>query len=251
MSESAAGFEGIAPRPLSPTAAVGSAFQALRANLGASLGVGLFAVGFQFVGLIPWIGWIVSLFATPAATAGCYRYALERIRGRQPLFEVTLNGFKRWWPVVATLGLSVAIPMLAAAPVLGIAGAMGYLQVLSGSDPDASQLSLGLLPALVVATIVCMPVAMWLGYRLALAPFVIMEDGSDGPMAAVKQSWELTRGSWWRMFALQLLLALVGIAGLLVCGVGLLAAIPMIYYALAHGYEQLRRRAGIPTDFAG
>lgn len=229
-------------RRLSPMDAVGRGVETLQRNLGPGLGVGLFALGFQFVGIIPWIGVLIALLATPAATAGCYRYALEAIRGQSPEFEVTLSGFKRWWPATATFGLAAAIPMLAAAPLLGVAGAMGMLQAMSLSTPELRERSMTLLPAIVGCAVVCMPLAMWLAYRLVFAPFVIMDDGATSPIEAVKRSWRMTNGSWWRVFGLAWVIAFLMIAGLLVCGVGLIAALPVGYFALAHAYEQLRAR---------
>lgn len=231
------------PRLLSPVDAVSRGFALLQARLGPSLGVGLFALGFQFVGVIPWIGWLIALLATPAATAGCYRYGIEAVRGQNPEFEVVLSGFKRWWPVTATFGLSAAIPMLAAAPLLGIAGAMGFLQVMSGITSEARAQSLTLLAPMIAFGVLCVPVAMWLSYRLVFAPFIQMDENPPGPIESIKRSWALTRGSWWRIFGLALLMALIAIAGLCLCGVGLIAAIPVIYFAFAHAYEQLRARA--------
>jgi len=229
-------------RVLSPTDAIGRGFALVQSRLGPSLGVGLFALGFQFVGVIPWIGWLIALLATPAATGGCYRYGLEAVRGQNPEFEVVLSGFQRWWPVTATIGLAAAIPMLAAAPLLGIAGAMGFLQAISTITSETRSQSLTLIPAMVAFGVVCLPLAMWLSYRLIFAPFIQMDENPPGPIDCIKRSWALTRGSWWRIFGLALLIGLVAIAGLCLCGVGLIAAIPVIYFALAHAYEQLRAR---------
>lgn len=242
MSMEAGSFEPVIPRRLSPIDAVGRGFALVQSRLGPSLGVGLFALGFQFVGVIPWIGWIIALLATPAATAGCYRYALEAVRGQNPEFEVVLGGFKRWWPVTATIGLAAAIPMLAAAPLLGIAGAMGFLQVMGNITSETRAQSLTLLPALFAFGVVCLPLAMWLSHRLVFAPFIQMDENPPGPMECIRRSWTLTRGSWWRIFGSSLLMGLVAIAGLCLCGVGLIAAIPVIYFAFAHAYEQLRAR---------
>lgn len=243
MSMEAGSFESAMPRRLSPFDAVGRAFEVLRGRPGPALGVGLFALGFQFVGVIPWIGWVIALLATAAATGGCYRYALESIRGQNPDFEVVLSGFQRWWPVTATFGLSAAIPMLAAAPVLGIAGAMGFLQVMGNLTSENRAQTLAMMPVVFGFLMICMPLALWLTYRLVFAPFIQMDENPPGPLDCIRRSWALTRGSWWRIFGLTLILSLIAIAGVCLCGVGLIAAIPVIYFAFAHAYEQLRARA--------
>ncbi|MEO5989386.1 MAG: DUF975 family protein [Candidatus Eisenbacteria bacterium] len=240
MSTDAAHVDPLSPRHLSPLETLGRGFDVLRADLGPGIGLGLFAIAFQFVGVIPWIGWLIALLATPAATAGCYRYALEAVRGEKPVFEVALSGFRHWWLATTTLGLSVAIPMLAAAPLLGVAGAMGVLKYMSMQAGHEDLGHPSLIPVLIASVVLCGPVALWLTYRLIFAPFVAMDEGGYGALAAVKRSWELTRGNWWRVFGLHLILGLIVIAGALVFGVGLIAALPVTYFALAHAYEQLR-----------
>ena len=229
-------------RRLSPREAVGRAFEVLRADPGPGLGLGLFAFAFQCVGVIPWIGWLIALLATPAATAGCYRYALEAVRREKPVFEVTLSGFRRWWAVTSTLGLSVAIPMLAAAPLLGVAGAMAFVQILNPGDPSSDWRTSSLRPVLLALVVIFLPLFLWLIPRCSFALFAVMDAGGTGAVAAVKRSWELTRGSFWRVFGLLLILSLFMVLGLMLFGVGLIAALPVTYFARAHAYEQLRAR---------
>ena len=103
--------------------------------------------------------------------------------------------------------------------------------------------TLAMMPVVFGFLVICMPLALWLTYRLVFAPFIQMDENPPGPLDCIRRSWALTRGSWWRIFGLTLLVSLIAIAGVCLCGVGLIAAIPVIYFAFAHAYEQLRARA--------
>ncbi|HEX9064085.1 MAG TPA: glycerophosphoryl diester phosphodiesterase membrane domain-containing protein [Streptosporangiaceae bacterium] len=60
----------------------------------------------------------------------------------------------------------------------------------------------------VVGGIALIIVSIWISVRLALAvPALVLED--TGVVTALKRSWELVRGSWWRIFGISLLAAIV------------------------------------------
>ena len=64
-------------------------------------------------------------------------------------------------------------------------------------------------------------VTLWIAIRLSLAvPVVVLENA--GPTAAMKRSWELVQGSWWRIFGITAL------AGLVVGVIGFVLQIPFL-----------------------
>ncbi len=92
---------------------------------------------------------------------------------------------------------------------------------------------------------------IYLGLRFQFAPYLVVDRGI-GPLAALAQSGDLTRGVKLRLLGFDLLLVLVWLVGALVLIVGLLVAMPTINLAVAHVYRQLERRAvgtpaGVPT----
>jgi len=92
---------------------------------------------------------------------------------------------------------------------------------------------------------------IYLGLRFQFAPYLVVDRGI-GPLAALAQSGDLTRGVKLRLLGFDLLLVLVWLVGALVLIVGLLVAMPTIILATAHVYRQLERRAvgtpaGVPT----
>ncbi len=64
-------------------------------------------------------------------------------------------------------------------------------------------------------------------------------DKDVGPVEAVKMSGRITKGSWWNLFWLGVLQALIAMAGACLCLVGLFWAIPTAMMAHAYAYRKL------------
>ena len=79
---------------------------------------------------------------------------------------------------------------------------------------------------------------IFLGIRLQMYTWAIV-DKQAGPIEALRQSWEMTRGSAWNLFLLGLLLGLVNMLGLLAIGVGMLVTAPLSMVAMGHAYRKL------------
>lgn len=81
------------------------------------------------------------------------------------------------------------------------------------------------------------------------APFLVIDRGL-GPIEALKESMELTKGNRWPLFWFILLLGLIALVGALALGVGLLVAVPIIGLAAAYAYRLLSGGAGraAPVD---
>jgi membrane-anchored glycerophosphoryl diester phosphodiesterase (GDPDase) len=54
----------------------------------------------------------------------------------------------------------------------------------------------------------CFPVLIWLAIRWVVAVPVMLAEGA-GPIRGLQRSWELTRGSWWRLFGILLVMYLL------------------------------------------
>jgi uncharacterized membrane protein len=81
------------------------------------------------------------------------------------------------------------------------------------------------------------------GVRYQFYGYCIM-DRDVGPVEAMKMSGRITRGSWWNLFWLGILQALVVLLGMLACCVGLFWAIPTSM--VAHGYAYMKLAAAEP-----
>ncbi|HEX6934480.1 MAG TPA: glycerophosphoryl diester phosphodiesterase membrane domain-containing protein [Streptosporangiaceae bacterium] len=113
---------------------------------------------------------------------------------------VPLIGIAIWVPVAIVVIILLVAKLTALAVVLGV---------------------VGFLAALVVT--------IWVSIRLTLAvPAVVLEGA--GPIDALKRSWQLVQGSWWRIFGVTLL------AGIVVAFIGGILQLPFsIVGSLAGG----------------
>lgn len=74
--------------------------------------------------------------------------------------------------------------------------------------------------------------------RLYMFPWVLV-DKDVGPFEAMRQSWEMTRGSCWNFFLLALLLGAVNILGMIALLFGLLITVPLSIVAIGYVYRRL------------
>jgi hypothetical protein len=86
-------------------------------------------------------------------------------------------------------------------------------------------LGLSALYLLVSVTLICFPVFLWLFVRWSVAIPAQLAEGI-GPVRALSRSWDLTRGSWWRIFGTLLVMYLLqsavgGALGILAYPIGL------------------------------
>lgn len=72
-------------------------------------------------------------------------------------------------------------------------------------------------------------------------------DRSSGPLEALKQSAELTRGFKWRLLGFWVVLLLINILGLIPLGLGLLITVPLSLMAFAHVFRRLQGRQPRPA----
>jgi hypothetical protein len=100
--------------------------------------------------------------------------------------------------------LLVTVLLVAAVVTAGwLALALAWLAAVAASAPGV------VLLLLLLATVAAVPVSAFLWVRLALAPPAVMLESEDGrpigPVTAVRRSWRLVRGGWWRTFGIVLL----------------------------------------------
>jgi uncharacterized membrane protein len=56
---------------------------------------------------------------------------------------------------------------------------------------------------------------------------------------AMQTSWKMVRKHWWHLFGLVLLVGLINFAGVLLCCVGLIFAMPLGFAAMMYAYETI------------
>jgi hypothetical protein len=120
------------------------------------------------------------------------------------------------WPigrVPAVIGVSLLLPLILLALWIPVAGVTIVLAVAKITGAATVVGVLGFLAALVLT------IRIWLRLSLAV-PAVVLEGA--GPVTALRRSWQLVRGSWWRVFGITLL------AGIVVALIGLVLQVPFI-----------------------
>lgn len=232
---------GVVPlRPLMFGELMDGAFQTVRRNPKAMLGAGLLAqaLGAVLAGVVPLItpasgasagAWLsnlstaqmTSLFAGLAG--GVLLFGLVSVfistvmQGAMvvPVARSILNrrtGFRQMW--VLARGRAWALVRLAALCVAAVllAAALIALAAASLANSMGSGTLVIVLP-LVLAFIAGM---IWVSVKLTVAPAVIVIEDL-GAFDGIRRSWAVTRGSWWRVFGIVLVVSLlVGVIGQIV-----------------------------------
>ena len=125
-----------------------------------------------------------------------------------------------------------------------------YLQLLIPS-PSSSEASNALVPQVqdLAVTILSNPVAMlvtlggivvvvFVQVNQAFLGFLAVLEGL-GAVSTIRKGFHTVRSAWWQVLGLLVLQALILLLGVIACGFGLLAAIPMVACSTASAYRQL------------
>lgn len=81
---------------------------------------------------------------------------------------------------------------------------------------------------------------IYFAFRMWLVTYYIVDQGA-GPVEAIKKSWKNTKGHFFSLLGLSLVLLLINLFGLLVLVVGLLVTIPVTYIATTWVYKKLSK----------
>jgi uncharacterized membrane protein len=229
---------------LSPTDAFGGGWNAFVANPWVSIGVCLVLGAILLVGqMIPFVNLLFGLLVSPALYAGGAWFFLRGIRGENPPFETAFEGFQRWPAVTGALLITFGVTLVLIIPaIVMLLGTIGVMALLSGQTSELEKITPAMTVPLLLTIAVTYPAMMWWTARSYFTMFTIMEADRPTAMEAVRRSFALTRGSLWRLIALWLLSIPVVLLGCLALCVGIVPALIVIYYAMAHAYEQLRAR---------
>ncbi|MEU0158383.1 hypothetical protein ABZ154_05945 [Streptomyces sp. NPDC006261] len=160
----------------------------------------LVPLGIAF-GVLMVLGLIAYLLASAVVQAAVPVVLQEAVLGRPISFgTVWRRAWSRVWAMIGTvflLALAVAIPFLVI--MFTMVATVVYAVSLGDSDTAWPLLLFGLLGWLVLA-----PVAIWLWVKFSLAPTIVVFE-AQRPVAALRRSAQLVRGSWWRVLGIGLL----------------------------------------------
>lgn len=219
-------------------------------NLGIILGAvvvyGLIQVGISIFQQIPLLGALVALgniiFLAGPFQAGLNYFFLKNIRGEATGIGDIFSGFQRnYWQIV--LGNIVIALLIAAAAIPG-----GVIMAISFIPMIANHAAAPLtVVGIIVGSIVILIPMIYLsvGWIFAL---VLIIDRQMEFWPAMELSRKTVGKHWWSVFALLVVCALVNIAGMLACCVGLLASAPTTLGAMMYAYEDIFSAPGTQTS---
>lgn len=179
------------------------------------------------VGLfVPFAANVIPMFIVPPLTAGWLVVALAQLKREEWTFADFFGGFRYYWPLVAVQLLIVAICI----PLALIVLVPVIVLVITKSPPElivAVVGSIGLLGGCVLIFIITR--ATFFANQLIL-------DRNYGPIEAMQASWHLSRGHFWGLFGVNLLLGIIMAGGFMLCGIGALFTMPLISLVQAAAY---------------
>ncbi|OEJ27457.1 hypothetical protein AR457_26340 [Streptomyces agglomeratus] len=153
---------------------------------------------------------LAMVVASAAIMAACPAVLQDAILGRRTTLGTVWR--RSWGRVPAVIG-AMLLPWLVAALVMGVFLGSYVLLIVSFTSDDVpgAWVALGF-----VLMLACFPVAVWVWVTFSLAPAAVVFE-SQRPVAALRRSARLVKGSWWRIFGISALAWLIAtVAGYIV-----------------------------------
>lgn len=191
----------------------------------------------MIAGVLPVIGLFSGILITPHINAGMAWIFLKRARGEDVEFADIFAGFSRCYGKLALVGLIQFVVMLVFVmtfmiPMLGMGITMDGLE--SGNPPDIPpQAAMGM-GLLVFGLFI---VLVFLAIRFGLSHIVAIDRIGDSAINAFKLSWRITKGRFFMILGLGIILMLLNIAGALALLIGLIFVMPMYGAIIAQIYH--------------
>ena len=175
---------------------------------------------------------------------------LEHFNWGKDYYHFFSPGFAAWGIMAFILGIFALAYTLLLVPVFKYGGDLMFVHAARDVRPDFESLIHGfkenylfivlanlLTTALVMLGIIFLIVpGIIVGRRLAFVSYLVMDKKLD-PIAAVEESWKLTKGHGWTIFFMGIVSFFLGIVGLALLFVGILPAIMWAKSAFASLYE--------------
>lgn len=182
-------------------------------------------------GLVAGYGSVLSIVAALVSTAIGFVAVtlltgmLTRVLGRA-VFGGKVTAAEAWQAtkgrIPALFGVAVLVGLIMLVPVVLLVVVVVAIFV-GGGLGDSAEAVGGLMALLFVLSVLYVGYALFFWTRLALAPAVVVLEGR-GPVDALRRSWSLVRGDFWRVLGILLLTGLVA---------GLVAAVLQIPFTIA------------------
>lgn len=227
--------------------AVSKGWETFKANAGLMIAgavvvyVIIYGVGMVFnLARLPYLNYIAGIFLTGPLTAGLWLLYIKLVRGAIAEFGDAFRGFSsRYWQLV----LTTLIPMLMVIGMVAVFGIFAVALIVPGFSPargahTAPAISPGLFVPLGILFFIAVLGFIYITtcWRFAL-PLVIDKGLNFWP--ALQLSRRIVMKHWWGTFALLMVCALLGIAGVFACFFGVLITGPVAFAAISAHYDKV------------
>jgi hypothetical protein len=201
-------------------------------------------------GMIPVLGVLSGIIVGPHINAGVAWIFLKRARGESVELGNVFDGFKRCYVKLLLVGLvqmaaAIAVALVFVIPMM----LMGMPLGADGIDPAAPpEIPPDMIAGIGFLAILMAAVFVFLSVRFLLAQLIAL-DRPEGAVDAYRLSWRITRGRFWTIFALMVVLMILGMAGVLALLVGLIFVLPFYGAIIAQLYHDANQSAaGRPPE---
>jgi hypothetical protein len=181
-----------------------------------------------FLQLIPILGSLCFILINPCLQAGFWIVSLKQVRGQTWTFTDFFLGFRKEWGNTLILNALLypvlwLIYMIPAVIVWAIAMAVMAF-VFDERNPTAASETVAAIAMVLIYGYAVTSLYVLLRAGIFCTPLIV--DRGCGAVEAFKGSWILTRGHFWGLLGLLVLIAIAQVAGLLALGVGVLFTFP-------------------------
>ena len=214
----------------------------------------------QLANLIPLLGALLATLVNLWGGVGLIRGSWIALGGTAPRFDdfTRWNGAALWRLFSRQLVLALPLSLFSSAVLLLAATTVDarelvqslYFQLLI-ADPSSSEASTALItqmqglaitilsdPIALMVTISGIIVVVYVHVNQAFLGFLAVVQGL-GPISTIREGFRTVRSDWWQVLGLLVLQTLILLLGVMACGFGLLAAIPVVACSTASAYRQL------------
>jgi LSD1 subclass zinc finger protein len=174
---------------------------------------------------------LMQLLVFTPLEAGFVAVCLRQLKGKRWTFGDFFAGFEHYGSVVGSQLLLMLIAFACWLPGLLASGiAVVAALVLRLGEAPVVLIPLGLV------ALACLFTFIYLMIRASFFSIPLILDRGCGPLEAIQGSWRLTRGHFWGLFGVALLLLLLQLGGVLMCFIGLLFTSPLVGLTFTAGY---------------
>lgn len=221
---------------LSP--AINAGWEAVQRNMGtAILGMLVYCAIIIPLSLIPFVNYLYQWFIAPAFIGGMVMFSLKLLNNSNPAVGDVFSGFQKYLNFLGTYWLYMVVMIGAGIPV-GIGCLIAFLGMhLNSGNATTMPAAITLI---VVTGLITLVLMTYLFTRFAFA-FYLVADG-NGIIEAFQNSWAMTEEKFWSVLGIGIILYIIGGAGAVACGVGMLFTYPICLCGFASQYVALRNK---------